>query len=124
MYSEKKYGRLIKNVYENINLSFSRIRKVAILFGIHTFTNAITILPRRDMSYPHSVLGALVCDPKFQNPCLNVTDSLQKGTHLNIQLFSNRSLRGFQTFHSDFQKFELKRVWLQIILNQKVIIPL
>ena len=37
---------------------------------------------------------------------LYVTGSLQIGTHLNIQLFSTRGARGFQTFHK-----ELSVVW-------------
>ena len=75
------------------------------------------------MSYPTFSFGR-ICDPKFQNLCLYVTCSLQIGTHLNSQLFSTRSARGFQTFHSELSVVGLKGVWLQIILNQKVIILL
>ena len=57
------------------------------------------------MSYPAFSFGR-ICGPKFQNPCLYVTGSLQIGTHLNIQLFATQSMRGFQTCHS-----ELSVVW-------------
>ena len=57
------------------------------------------------MSYPTFSFGR-ICGPKFQNLCLCVTGSLQIGTHLNIQLFSTRSARGFQTFYR-----ELSVVW-------------
>ena len=72
------------------------------------------------MSYPTFSFGR-ICGLKFQHLCLYVTGSLQIGTHLNIQLLSTRSARGFQTFHSEF---DLKGVWLQMKLNQKVIILL
>ena len=63
--------------------------------------NAITILPSlRDMRYPTFSFGR-ICGPKFQNLSLYVTGSLQIGIHLNIQLFSTRSARGFHTFHSE-----------------------
>ena len=39
--------------------------------------------------------------PNFKTYAFDVTDSLQIGTHLNIQLLSTRSARGFQTFHSE-----------------------
>ena len=49
------------------------------------------------MRYPTFGFGR-ICDPK---PLRYITGSVQIGTHLNIQLFSTRSERGFQTFHSE-----------------------
>ena len=60
------------------------------------------------MSYPTFSFGC-ICGPKFQNLCLYVTGSLQIGTHLNIQLFSNRSARGFQIFHRKLSVVWAKR---------------
>ena len=60
------------------------------------------------MSYPTFSFGC-ICGPKFQNLCLYVTGSLQIGTHLHIQLFSNRSARRFQTFHSKLSVVWAKR---------------
>ena len=57
------------------------------------------------MSFP-TFSFARICGPTFQNLCLYVTGYLQIGTHLNHSLFSTRSARGFQTFHS-----ELTVVW-------------
>ena len=70
------------------------------------------------MSYPTFSFGR-ICGPKFQNLGLYVTDYLQIGTH---SLFQLEVRAGFRHFTASFKWFELKRVWLQIKLNQKVII--
>ena len=55
------------------------------------------------------------CGPKFQNPFLYVTGSLQIGTHLNNQLLLTRSARGFHAFHSDKTKSYLVRLqWIDV----------
>ena len=61
------------------------------------FTNAITILPRRDMSYPTFSFGR-IGGPKLQNLCLHVTGYLQIGTHLNIHSFQLEVRTGFRHF--------------------------
>ena len=48
------------------------------------------------MSYP--TFNAV---PNFKTFAFDITDSLQIGTHLNIQLLSTRSARRFQAFHSE-----------------------
>ena len=52
------------------------------------------------MSYPTFSFGAYAV-PNFKTYAYEVTDSLQIGTHLNIQLLSTRNARVFQTFHSE-----------------------
>ena len=74
------------------------------------------------MSYPTFSFGR-ICGPKFQNLCLFVTGYLKIGTHLNIHSFQIDVL-GFQTFQSVLSVVGVKGVWLQIELNQKVIILL
>ena len=49
----------------------------------------------------------------------DVTDSLQIGTHLNIQLLSTRSVRGFQTFHSELSVVWAKRSLVANIIESK-----
>ena len=79
------------------------VLKFLLKFGV---TNAITILPRRDMSYPTFSFGC-ICGPKFQNLCLwRNWFSTNRDPFKYIQLLSTRSARGFQTFHS-----ELSVVW-------------
>ena len=52
------------------------------------------------MSYPTFSFGRIF-GPNFKTYAFDVTDSLQIGTHLNIQLLSASSARGFQTFHCE-----------------------
>ena len=52
------------------------------------------------MSYPTFSFGR-ICGPNFKTYAFDVTDSVQIGTHLNIQLLSTPSARGFQTFHCE-----------------------
>ena len=66
------------------------------------FTNAITILPRRDISYPTFSFGR-ICGPKFQNLVLYVTGYLQIGSHLNIHSFQLEVRAGFRHLTASFQ---------------------
>ena len=75
------------------------------------------------MSYPTFSFGR-ICGLKFQNLCLNVTGSLQIGTHLIFNSFQLEVRVSFRHFTASFQQFDLKGVWLQMKLNQKVIILL
>ena len=72
------------------------------------------------MSYPTFSFGAYAV-PNFKTLCLYVTTNRDP---FKYSLFSTRSARVFQTFHSEVSVVELKGVWLQIKLKQKVIILL
>ena len=71
--------------------------------GFQTFHSELTVVWAK-----RSVVANKIESKSYysQNLCLYVTSYLQIGTHLNHSLFSTRSARGFQTFHS-----ELTVVW-------------
>ena len=74
--------------------------KFLLTFGVHTFTNAITILPRRDMSYPTFSFGC-ICGPRQISKHMPLRNWLSTNRDpFKYSLFSTQSVRRFQTFDS------------------------